>query len=443
MGSGKTSFCKALLGEIPSHSGTVSLDTAFRRVGYCDQVPFLANGTIKDNIVGFTPFNEERYQTVLSAAMLEADLDLLALGDMTNVGSNGITLSGGQKQRVALARALYLHTDLLILDDIFSGLDKDTEAQVFRRVFGPDGLLRRRKATAILCTHSIKYLPSADFIIALGESGVVMEQGTFAQLMAKDGYVQGLGINLTSSDSSFTESVHSTESLEENTAQSPKRQPAAPAPHTTPASSAVSSPGNERQLGDSTVYAHYLKSTGGFIAVLSLVTAIIYGFLPSFGNVWLSYWAAASVEHFPSHSPAFYAGIYAMLNILALVSLYICAWLCFISIVTRSGANLHFDILRTLVRAPLRFFTTTDNGQTTNLFSQDLNLIDIDLPNALLNTITGFFDTVAAAAVVMSAAPHIGVSYPFFIILLYFIQKFYLRTSRQMRLLDLESKSPL
>lgn len=157
----------------------------------------------------------------------------------------------------------------------------------------------------------------------------------------------------------------------------------------------------------------------------------------------MSYWAAASVENFPSHSSAFYAGIYAMLNILALIALYICAWLCFISIVTRSGANLHFDILRTLVRAPLRFFTTTDNGQTTNLFSQDLNLIDVDLPGALLNTITSFFDTIAAAAVVMSAAPQIGVSYPFFIALLYFIQKFYLRTSRQMRLLDLEAKSPL
>ncbi|KAI0845269.1 hypothetical protein F5Y00DRAFT_273058 [Daldinia vernicosa] len=58
----------------------------------------------------------------------------LRLKDMTNVGSNGITLSGGQKQRVSLARCLYLQSNLLIMDDVFSGLDADTEDVVFQRV---------------------------------------------------------------------------------------------------------------------------------------------------------------------------------------------------------------------------------------------------------------------------------------------------------------------
>lgn len=58
----------------------------------------------------------------------------------------------------------------------------------------------------------------------------------------------------------------------------------------------------------------------------------------------------------------------------------------FIVSVERAGANLHQHALRTLIRAPLRFFTATDTGVVTNLFSQDLNLIDTELPNALLNT---------------------------------------------------------
>lgn len=55
--------------------------------------------------------------------------------------------------------------------------------------------------------------------------------------------------------------------------------------------------------------------------------------------------------------------------------------------VKRAGANLHQTALRTLVQAPLGFFTKTDTGIVTNLFSQDLNLVDTELPNALLNTL--------------------------------------------------------
>ena len=57
----------------------------------------------------------------------------------------------------------------------------------------------------------------------------------------------------------------------------------------------------------------------------------------------------------------------------------------FIVSVQRVGANIHKDALETLIRAPLSFFTGTDTGVVTNLFSQDLNLVDTELPNALLN----------------------------------------------------------
>lgn len=170
VGSGKSTLCKALLGEIPFSEGSVRLRNRFPHVGFCDQTAFLSNGSIRDNIVGFSPFNAERYAEVIEATALRFDFDTLPEGDKTNVGSDGITLSGGQKQRLSLARALYLQSDLLVLDDIFSGLDADTEEQVFRQVFGLDGLLRRRRSTVVLCTHSVRHLPAADYIIALGEA---------------------------------------------------------------------------------------------------------------------------------------------------------------------------------------------------------------------------------------------------------------------------------
>ncbi|KAK8053968.1 ABC multidrug transporter [Apiospora saccharicola] len=433
VGCGKTSLCKALLGEIPFHSGSMQLHTTYRRIGFCDQTPFLYNGTIRHNIIGFSDFDEERYREVLVATMLDVDLETLPSGEMTNVGSNGITLSGGQKQRVSLARALYLQSDLLILDDVFSGLDADTEEQVFQRVFGPDGIARRRHSTVILMTHSVKHLPAADHIVALSIEGMVAEQGTFSELMAQNGYVTGLGVKSAGSETS-----------------SEKLGPTAgpPGPQTElvreiTTTSIIPDTSKARQTGDRTVYAHYFRSIGWTVTAFLVFWAACFGFFQGFPNIWLTYWSADAAKDYEGRSWSYYIGVYSVLQVSRLITLFIYGYLCLITAVNRSGAKLHLDTLTTLMHAPLRFFTTTDNGQTTNLFSQDLNLIDMELPNALLNALLGVFEVIAGAAVIMSSAPAIAVSYPFLALLLYFVQRFYLRTSRQMRFLDLEAKSPL
>lgn len=93
--------------------------------------------------------------------------------------------------------------------------------------------------------------------------------------------------------------------------------------------------------------------------------------------------------------------------------------------------------------APLHFFAKTDTGAITNLFSQDMTLIDGELPQALINTSLQVWAAVGVAAVVASSSPCIITAYPFVVAILYSIQRFYLRTSRQLRLPDLEAKSPL
>lgn len=142
VGSGKSTSCKALLGKIPFSDGQILMKYSTNRVGYCDQSAFLSNRSIRDIIIGFSSFNAERYRGVITATALTFDFSVLKHGDATNIGSEGITLSGGQKQRIALACALYLHADLLILDDVFSEPNADTEEQVFRKVFGPHSTLR-------------------------------------------------------------------------------------------------------------------------------------------------------------------------------------------------------------------------------------------------------------------------------------------------------------
>ncbi len=77
------------------------------RVGYCTQTAWIQSATLRDNILFGQPFDEERYWSVIRMAELENDLDMLAAGDMSEIGEKGVTLSGGQKQRVNIARALY------------------------------------------------------------------------------------------------------------------------------------------------------------------------------------------------------------------------------------------------------------------------------------------------------------------------------------------------
>lgn len=277
VGSGKTTLCKALLGEIPFSEGSVVLGARFPHVGFCDQTAFLWNGSIKDNIVGFSPHDNERYVKVIKATSLDFDLATLSQGDKTNVGSDGIVLSGGQKQRVSLARALYLHSDLLVLDDIFSGLDADTEEKVFQQVFGLDGLLKKRGSTVVLCTHSIKHLRTADHIIALG-NGTIIEQGSFDKLTASQGYVQRLGLKGSSDNAASAEKMTSNKNPQES---NPEML------HTTMTNTSSTATGADvsRQIGDKTVYKHYFKSMGWILAGCSLIFSVLFGFFTNFPTV--------------------------------------------------------------------------------------------------------------------------------------------------------------
>lgn len=435
--SGKSTLCKALLGELSSASGEVTIAADALVVGFCDQTPFLSNATIKENIVGYSAYDAKKYHDVVEATMLLSDFDVLPHGDRTSVGSNGITLSGGQRQRVSMARALYLDSTLVLFDDSFAGLDADTEDQVFRRIFGPDGLLRRRGATVILCTHSVKHLPAADHIVALGPDGRVVEQGSFDALVANESYVAGLGVRAGDGSSSSRNS-------RDNVDAAPEMMPPVERSATTRSVAPTLAPDDRaRMVGDRAVYRYYLR-TMTFLPVFGFTfTGLLTGVFLNLPTVWLKFWAEDAVSPTPSHSRAYYTGIYALLQVMFLASLYYMARICFITMIRQSGTVLHQRALDTVVHAPLTFFTTTDTGVTINLFAQDMTLIDGELPIALLNNVSNLFAAIGQAAVIATASPYIAISYPFLCAVLWAIQKFYLRTSRQLRFLDLEAKSPL
>lgn len=418
--SGKSTLCKALLGEVPFCSGTVTVPGESLRVGYCDQQLFLFNSTIRDNIVGHGRLDLQRYSRVLQAVKLDKDISDLPLGENTVIGSGGVVLSGGQRQRLSIARALYAQwTDLLIFDDVLSGLDAGTEDDVFRNVFGRQGWIRRHGLTAILCLHNSRRFDAADHVIKISEGGVVEEAAA---------------IETTESN---TTTHGPTSSREANSLP----QTSCTIPAETQTRGPVDRNGSARQTGDWHVYKHYLATAGVVPCLVFFVGAAANGFFHNFPRVWLTFWS--NDADLRGHSQTYYIGIYGLLQTLCLLSGIVAAITVLYTIIRRSGANLHEQALTTVIDAPLRFLTTEDTGVLTNYFSQDITLIDGELPIALINMVIEMFGVVGMAAVIASSAPWLALTYPGIAVVLWLLQRFYLRTSRQLRLLDLEAKSPL
>lgn len=98
VGCGKSTLLKAIIGETPYNVGEMHIYSP--SIAYCSQTPWLVNGTIRDNVLGASPYQADWYRMVIRACGLEVDISSLTKGHDTMVGTQGASLSGGQKQRV-------------------------------------------------------------------------------------------------------------------------------------------------------------------------------------------------------------------------------------------------------------------------------------------------------------------------------------------------------
>ncbi|POR32149.1 Metal resistance protein YCF1 [Tolypocladium paradoxum] len=487
VGAGKSSFLQSILGDLWKVKGTVEVRGT---VAYASQQTWILNATVKENIVFGYRYDSEFYDKTVKACALLDDFAQLPDGDETVVGERGISLSGGQKARVALARAVYARADIYLLDDVLSAVDSHVGRHIIDNVLGPRGLLSTK--TRILATNAIAVLRQASYIILL-KDGEVTEKGTYNQLVSKKGLVadllktagqdsNGSGSSGSSPPSSETstviepETTQDKEEIEEaledvpemapiKTGSSMLDKPRSSSMATLRRASTASFKGPRGKLTDEevaggprtkqakefveqgkvkwSVYSEYAKENDLGAVAIYILALLASQTANIGGSVWLKEWSENNQSTGSNDHIGKYIGIYFAFGIGSSALTVIQTLILWIFCSIEASRKLHERMANAIFRSPMSFFDTTPTGRILNRFSSDIYRVD----EVLARTFNMLFVNVAKSGFTLVV---ISVSTPPFIALIiplslayYWIQRYYLRTSRELKRLDSVSRSPI
>ncbi|XP_072203490.1 multidrug resistance-associated protein 1-like isoform X2 [Excalfactoria chinensis] len=444
VGSGKSSFLSALLGEMEKLEGTVHRRGS---VAYFAQQAWIQNGSLQENILFGSDLNRSYYELVLESCALLPDLEQLPNGDQTEIGERGVNISGGQKQRVSLARAVYSNADLYLLDDPLSAVDVHVGKHLFEKLIGPSGLLKSK--TRVLVTHNLTLLPHADLIIVM-EEGKISELGSYQELISKRAKFVEL-IQFFSAENRREKTTPNEESSSNDECQrgrSLQQRELLKTKHSSDQWKILRKNKEKVATGGMkmSVVLKYLQAFSWRWMWLAVAACLAQNALAIGQNLWLSTWTAetAKVSDFTEwqQSRNYKLGIYGLLGLLQ--GLLVC---CSAYVVTQgslaASRTLHHQLLDSVLHLPLQHFETNPVGQIINRFTKDLFIVDIRFHYYLRTWLNCTLDVVGTILVITFSSPLfimvvIPLGYLYFI-----IQRYYIASSRQIRRLAGASHSPV
>ncbi|XP_070703342.1 multidrug resistance-associated protein 1 [Pempheris klunzingeri] len=456
VGSGKSSLLSALLGEMEKLEGTVAVKGS---VAYVPQQAWIQNSTLKGNIIFGQERREAWYQCVVEACALQPDLEILPAGDETEIGEKGVNLSGGQKQRVSLARAVYCDRAVYLLDDPLSAVDAHVGKHIFEHVFGPEGLLKDK--TRVLVTHGLSYLPQADLILVMVE-GEITEMGSYQQLMATEGAFAEFLRTYTAvdqTDNSEPVPKAGTKAVENGSVTalvgSVGDSSVSKLSQTGKDGNVVTKKAKNPEVGKLTdadkastgrvklsVFWAYLKAIGVLLSFISLMLFLTHHLVSLFSNYWLSLWTDDPVVNGTQPNRLMRLGVYGSLGLSQGVAVFGYSLSMSIGGILASRC-LHQSLLYDVLRSPMSFFERTPSGNLVNRFAKEMDTIDSVIPSIIKMFMGSMFNVLGSCVIILTATPLVAIIIPFLGLLYFFVQRFYVASSRQLKRLESVSRSPI
>ena len=414
VGCGKSTLLKTLAGARALADGTLRAASGGARA-YVGQEPFLASGTIAENVVFGLPHDAARLDDALDRCCLRPDLDALPDGARTLVGPAGVQLSGGQKARVALARALYARPDFLVLDDVLSAVDAHTGDALWRRAIAP--LAGPGKATVVLATHQLAFCdrPEVTRVVDLAEDAHWRDGLPPATTTAPAPTAPPPG------DADDTAPKKDRAPAGASVAEVRREVRRLLAKH----HGRVVDEALERLLVDGLAgeeddcerrreglislsdFGLYVRAFGSPAKVACLAgVAVLACACGVASNVWLSIWADDGAED-QTRFLVVYASIGA-----AQAALLACQTILLTLCALDASKTLHGRMVDAVLASPMRFFDETPRGTVLNRFLQDLASVDVDVPTVALDQLTRTLTVCSQLGLVLYFAPWVACSLP-------------------------------
>ncbi|NXW39692.1 MRP7 protein, partial [Nyctiprogne leucopyga] len=467
VGSGKSSLLAAITGELIKQGGRVYVCDLEKGFGLTTQEPWIQFTTVRENILFGREYDARLYEEVVEACALSEDLNILPAGDQTEVGENGVTLSGGQKARIALARAVYQEKELYLLDDPLAAVDADVANHLMRKCIL--GVLKHK--TRILCTHRTEFLEKADALLLI-DNGRIVQTGTPADILP---LVEAFP-KFKDMDKRQKDKVHDEQGQEEAIETEAEESTQNNHNH-------LIHKEEEKKEGAVAfqVYKAYWLAVGSCLALSILFSLFLMQASRNISDWWLSHWISSISQTAntsvmvcsaspPSPELLLFSTVGLVSPIQALdatpvrsngsldVNFYLIVYgsiaganslftilraFLFAYGTIRAATVIHKRLLQKALKATVTFFDTTPTGWILNRFSSDLYCVDDSLPFILNIFLANVYGLLGMLVIITYGLPWIGLVLLPLAALYFSIQRYYRRTSRELKRLYSVTLSPI
>ena len=444
VGCGKSSFLQAILNNMLPLSGNSRIYVN-GSISYVSQIPWIRNATIRDNILFYQPYDEERYNKVIDLSQLRQDFEIFDAGDLTEIGEKGVNLSGGQKARISIARALYCEKDIYIFDDPISALDANVGMKVMKNCI----IKHLSSKTRILVTHALQYIPFSNRIIYLNK-GEIKWMGTYEEIKEQDFYKsfyekrkketedEGPMLEKKTSSERREEFLRrdSSEEIDKNLAKNKKNKSL----NTGKIKRITKEEVQEQGSVKLSVYKDFLLKIGGCCTILIMVILmIIMDLSRSAQDLWLGYWT----ENQDQSKNMLYFLIFSLFGVVGCAFTY-CKLRVQSNCNVRTSRTIHKEMVESLIRAPIpTFHETVPKGQILNRFSSDINSVDRGGMDSFLNILSTAISFVTCIGICGYYEPYSLLTIPVILFVGQKVSTFYRNSSRELQRMESGKRSPV